>query len=607
MPRKSIIERFAGFIFGICIATAIAITLFLNHYIDEYTGILQTSLIQRLTTECISVRNLTGIEQLNEFVSPKDMEKAEYKKITESLTQYAKEHELQYVYFMRTQNGKLQYILDSDPNIKTHYGLDKTETIEDDSPLAETFFEGKISHHTHAHSKNGKSVFSVYAPIFDKNGKVIAAAGVDMPDAGLIRKVSNIQTLILVSSFMILFFAGSGLLLVIIFSKKAKTCNEANQAKSRFLSRMSHEIRTPMNAITGFCRMAKKTKDIKKKNEYLSDIDNASDYLLKIINDILDLSKIESGKMKLSNEKTDLHEIMEELDKMFMSPVKNKKLEFSIDISDEIPKYVYCDKMRLTQILTNLISNALKFTPEKGKIFVSVSVLEKTATTCNLEFAVQDTGTGIKEEDKARIFHAFEQDNGGMTRKYAGTGLGLSISKYLVETMKGEISVISKVNEGSTFKFNIMLKIVPKEDEPAGNETAKTAEETVDLKGRTFLVIEDNEINQIIMQNILEELGACVEFANDGREGIDKFKENHDKYDLIFMDLQMPVMDGLTATKKIRECSAENAKTVPIIAITAEVFRENIESALNAGMNAHIGKPFGIKELIHTIKQNLKI
>ncbi|MDR1759176.1 MAG: response regulator [Fibrobacter sp.] len=608
MPKKNIIERCARFIFVIYIAIVIAITLFLNYYVNEYTTVLQTSLIHRLTINCISVRDLVSAEQLNEFVSPEDMEKAEYKQISQKLTKYAEEHELRYVYFIRIKNGKIQYILDSDPNPKTHHGLNKFEPIEKNPLASKTFFEGKISHSTIGeHSKKQKGIFSVYVPVFSENETVIAAAGIDVPDEGLIQRKSITQILLLISSLIVLFFIGTSLLLVINYSKKTKIFREANQAKSQFLSRMSHEMRTPMNAIIGFCRMAKKTKELEKKNEFLSDITNASDYLLKIINDVLDLSKIEAGKIKLNIEKTNIHEIMEEIEKMFASQVKNKEQIFSIHISDKVPQYVYCDKMRLTQILMNLISNALKFTPNKGRISVFVSVLEQTSSTCSLEFAVQDTGIGIKEEYIPKAFQIFEQGDGGTTRKYGGTGLGLSISKYLAEIMKGEISVISKVNEGSTFKFNVVLNIVTKEDEPRENQTEENIEETLDLKGKTFLVIEDNEINQIIVQNLLEEWGAKVEFANDGREGVNKFVENHSKYDFIFMDIQMPVMDGLTATRKIRESLAGNAKTIPIVAMTAEVFRENIESALHAGMNAHIGKPFSIKEVIRIIKQNLKI
>ena len=593
-------------LFILLIIVTLLLTYFSSHYINEYTSVIQANIEQRLFTECRVLQSMVSLEDLDEFITWEDMEKPRYQRLWYELEVYAEENDLMFVYFMRLVDGQIQYIIDSDPNPETHYGL---EHFEEMYPLAKKAFDGEPACNLIGEYLEGwEGVLSAYLPVFDDENNVVAIVGVDISDEEIVqrREISRIITGSAIVCTVFLIFANFSLMM--LYRKKAEEYNEASIAKSEFLSRMSHEIRTPMNAIIGLSQLAKKETSATKKDEYLDNISGSSDYLLQLINRILDISKIESGKIILNIEKVSIYEIMKKVEVMMDSQIAAKQLNFKVDISENIPKYIYCDKMRLTQVVINLISNAIKFTPKNGEVSAVVSVRERTENTCNIEFVVKDNGIGIDSEFLPHVFEPFEQGEGGIIRKYGGTGLGLAISKLFINMMKGEISVESKVNEGSTFKFNIWTEIVGKEDEP--NEQQKEieiTEEKVDYKGKTFLVIEDNEINQLIAQNILEEAGVIVEFANNGAEGVSKFLNNPQRYEMIFMDVQMPVMDGYEATKRIRQSEAPNAKTIPIIAMTAEVFQEDIDKSLASGMNEHLGKPFKVEELMAIIKRNLKM
>ena len=605
LVKEQIKDKIVIVLFVLLIIVTLVLTYFSSHYINEYTDIIQSNIEQRLFTECRVLQSMVTIEELEGYMVPEDMEKPSYQNLLHELNVYAEENDLMFVFFMRLVDGQIQYIIDSDPSPETHYGLDHYEEVY---PLAKKAFEGEPAYNLIGEYLEGwEGILSAYIPIFDENNNVVAIVGVDISDEEIVqrRELSRIVTgsSIICTIFLVI----ANFSLMMLYRRKAKEYNEASIAKSEFLSRMSHEIRTPMNAIIGFSQLAKKEADIGKKNEYLEHISSSSDYLLQLINRILDISKIESGKMSLNREKISIYETMKDIEIMMASQAGAKKVKFYISISEDIPKYVYCDKTRLTQILVNLISNAIKFTKESGEVAVSVSVIEKSEQNCNIGFVIKDTGIGIKEELIPHVFEPFEQGEGGITRKYGGTGLGLAISKMFIEMMKGEISVTSKINKGSTFEFNIRADIVAKEDEPDENEKNQdiSEEEQNFCRGKKILVVEDNEINRVIAETLLREFGADIEFANNGAEGVEKFLGDSEKYDMIFMDIQMPVMDGYEATRRIRGSDAANAKTIPIVAMTAEVFQEDIDNAMGAGMNGHLGKPFKASELMEIIKRSL--
>jgi CheY-like chemotaxis protein len=501
---------------------------------------------------------------------------------------------------------------------------------------------------------------------------------------------------------------------------------------------MSHEIRTPMNAIFGMITLAQKTADIRKMQYYLDKVNVSSHQLLSIINDVLDMSKIEANKLEISPIPFTLTKTIENAINITQLKSSEKKQNLNYKINDPFNKKLVSDELRISQVLINLLSNAVKFTPVNGSIFVNVSLAEESGTVF-LILEVADTGVGIPEDSLDKIFNAFEQSDGSVTRKYGGTGLGLAICKKIAELMNGEISVISKVEEGSVFKFRIPVELgsaVMIEEQQKGmslrsmgamsvlvvddvsdtllymqriigeicakcdtavsvteavvkikksvrnkspydiiiidwyleNETAADVlqrtrnllnEETIivlssiadfaDIKqqvqelghvhflkkpvfpediyekirhaassvktedseshpnwnGKCILLAEDIEINREIVASLLEETEVAFEFAENGAEAVDKFKEMPEKFDLILMDMQMPVMDGITATKTIRKMSGKG-KEIPIVAMTANAFKEDAQLCLEAGMNGHIPKPLEIETIYEVISKFMK-
>jgi len=510
--------------------------------------------------------------------------------------------------------------------------------------------------------------------------------------------------------------------------EKAKA---ASQAKSNFLSNMSHEIRTPMNAIIGMTNIGKTASDLDKKDYAFEKIEGASNHLLGIINDILEMSKIEAGKFELSHMEFNFEKLLQKVVNVISFKVDEKKQKLSVNFDNNIPHFLVGDDQRLTQVITNLLSNAVKFTPEEGSIRFSAFLVNVENDIYTLKFEVADTGIGISPEQQMRLFTSFEQAESSTSRKFGGTGLGLAISKHIVELMDGKIWVESELGAGATFAFTIQVRqgkesnvdhllpgvdwsnvrMLAVDDDPDILENfinishqfkitcdiASSGEEAlehvinkgpyniyfIDWKmpgmngielsreinakgmsnsviimisaaewneieheakaagvgdflpkplfpstvaycinkyignmdspktdavhnqtypGRRLLLAEDVEINREIVLTMLEPLELDVECAVNGSEAVKKFSTNPEQYDLIFMDLQMPEMDGLEATRLIRSLDSPKARKIPIIAMTANVFREDIEKCLEAGMNDHLGKPLDFDEVLEKLK-----
>ncbi|MCL2665486.1 MAG: response regulator, partial [Defluviitaleaceae bacterium] len=511
----------------------------------------------------------------------------------------------------------------------------------------------------------------------------------------------------------------------------------ASKAKSSFLSTMSHEIRTPMNAIIGMTAIGKKAADLKKAYDAFVKIDGASKHLLGVINDILDMSKIEADKFDLSLVSFDFEKMLQKVADVINFRVDERQQKFRINIGKEMPRILIGDDQRLSQVITNLLSNAVKFTPEEGTIFLDSQLISEENGFCRLQISVEDSGIGITDEQKSRLFKTFEQAEAGTSRKFGGTGLGLAISKRIVELMGGEIWVESEPGKGSKFIFTVSLKrgsadkimLLPEgvnwkniriflvDDDPAvrdffvelsdswgvsctvassgedaakklerdgnydiyfidwnlpgmnGGELAQRIQEktsdklfvvvtssidryVIEEEARTagvdkflpkplfpsmlvdminecigidnvierddkidfhdnfsdgaILLAEDVEINREIVLALLEPTGLCVDCAENGAQAVAMFEMAPDRYDMIFMDVQMPEMDGHEATRAIRALSAPRAKEIPIIAMTANVFRDDVEQCLAAGMNDHIGKPLDFNDVLKILRTYIK-
>ncbi|MDR1396481.1 MAG: response regulator [Desulfarculales bacterium] len=513
---------------------------------------------------------------------------------------------------------------------------------------------------------------------------------------------------------------------------------QANMAKSDFLSNMSHEIRTPMNAIIGMTTIAKASADVEKKNYCLDKIENASTHLLGVINDILDMSKIEANKFDLSFINFNFEDMLRKMVNVINFRVEEKRQHFIVNIDKNIPRILVGDDQRLSQVITNLLSNAVKFTPERGAVRLDTSLLHEENGLCAIQFTVTDTGIGVSREQQARLFTSFQQAESGTARKFGGTGLGLAISKRIVELMGGKIWVESETGEGSKFIFTIQarrgeeeyraglnpgvnwnsIRMLAVDDAPeireyfldiaqrigitcdvaAGGEDAcaqidrngdydiyfidwnmpgmdgielsrrirsKRSDKAIIIMisatewgiiedraknagvdkflpkplfpsdisnciseylgagtilskeeaepekhnncfaGCTILLVEDVKINREIVLALLRPTLLAIDCAENGVEAVNIFKAAPEKYDMIFMDVQMPEMDGYEATRSIRALDAPGARSIPIVAMTANVFREDIEKCLAAGMNDHVGKPLDIKNVLVTLRKYL--
>ncbi len=372
--------------------------------------------------------------------------------------------------------------------------------------------------------------------------------------------------------------------------KQAKDrAEEMSKTKGEFLANMSHEIRTPMNGVIGTLQLLSDTKLGKAQSEYVSMAHKSAHSLLTILNDILDLSKIEAGKLNIENISLDIRDIVNDLITLHTMTAEEKCVQLSAEVDKQIPEFVVGDPTRIRQVLANLVSNALKFT-DKGHVLVRLCMLTSDDKQATVRFEVEDTGIGIRNDIKHELFKEFTQADGSTTRKYGGTGLGLAIVKQLVEMMHGQFGVDSIEGTGSTFWFTLPLDI--------GNErvTKKPKEpvmETRDrLRGRVLLV-EDNQINQLVAQKMLEKFGLDYVLAADGQEALDLLET--EDVDAVLMDCQMPVLDGFEATRRLRKQS--KFTSLPVIAMTANVMEGDREKCIEAGMNDYIGKPISVTGL----------
>ena len=390
---------------------------------------------------------------------------------------------------------------------------------------------------------------------------------------------------------------------------------ESSLAKSQFLFNMSHDIRTPMNAIIGYTNLARKGEASDEVKSYLDKIENSSQHLLALINDILEMSRIENGRMELEFVPVDLCAVFEGMHELFSEQMKEKNIDFSVHTKQIEDRYVWCDRKNLNRVLLNLLSNACKFTPAGGS--VSASIWQSGARDNGYgtyEIRIQDSGIGMSKEFAERMFNAFERERTSTVSGIEGTGLGLSITKSIVDMMGGTIEVMTAPGSGTEIVIRLKFKLAQGDEVPDSEKlrdgsapVEEAPEPEVDFSTKRLLLVEDNQINMEIANMILTQAGFTVETAENGKVAVEKVEASEPGYyDAVLMDIQMPVMDGYEATRKIRSLDNEVLAGIPVIAMTANAFKEDIEAAAEAGMQGHIAKPVDVGLLMKTLASVLR-
>ncbi|MCM1188408.1 MAG: ATP-binding protein [bacterium] len=440
------------------------------------------------------------------------------------------------------------------------------------------------------------------------------------------RSVFEAQSMELLQIVLLIFIAmGSAVVLVLLLTLRGRQAavqarlnqqhqeelNEAlamaesaNRAKTAFLNNMSHDIRTPMNAIIGFTALASKhIESTEQVRGYLEKITQSSNHLLSLINDVLDMSRIESGKVVIEEKPENLAEILQNIRSIIQTDILSRQLKLYIDAENVTNENIYCDKLRLNQILLNLLSNAMKFTPAGGSVTLCLTEKEgQRPGWGDYELRVRDTGIGMSPEFAATIFEPFTREQTSTVSGIQGTGLGMSITKSIVDMMKGTIEVHSEKDKGTEFVIELSFRLCAE----AVGKKAPAEEEAVSFQGRRLLLVEDNELNREIATELLQEWGFLIETAENGREAVEAVQASAPGYfDAVLMDVQMPVMNGYEATRAIRLLDDPKLSGILIIAMTANAFEEDRQAALDAGMNAHVGKPIDIPALLKTLRQFL--
>ena len=609
--------------FAVLVVLALSVILLLDTYVSDSLRTAQYSTEHWLSAEVEAIENMLDPTEFDGFRTIDDAAKPRYRELSSELRAYAETHDLVYIYVFRevnTTGGRgLQYILDSDPDSKTHYGLDEVQFGI--NRTVSRALAGEIVFDSIGEYELGwKGLISAYSPVFDDSGKVLAVIGVDIRDEDIAVNRAKADLLSLASVVIVVCLSATSLLMVSLLRRKVKETKKlgeeaqnANQAKTDFLANTSHEIRTSLNAILGLTKIMIQRDDISPETkETIAKIYNAAYLQLHLINDILDVSKIESGSFELVPSEYNVASFLSDVVQLNRIYIGDKDIKFTLHVGKTVPSMLFGDGLRIRQVLNNLISNAFKYT-KSGTVELRISVKPSIDDNITLVLRVTDTGQGMSEEQVEQLFDKFARFNAEQNQHIQGTGLGMAITRYLVDLMEGDIFVESELGKGT----NITIEL-PQQTKDGGTPLAPEFIEKLTnfdfaeltqgrnveiaytrMAGKRVLIVDDVDINLEVAEGLLTPYMLHIDTATSGAKAIDLVLNQKNTYDIIFMDHMMPEMDGLQALGILREAGY----TGPIVALTANAMAGQEDMYLEQGFDGFLSKPIDTRQMDDVLRR----